>query len=125
MVLDSSLIFYEHLISVQSKTIKTMGLLRNLQNTLRRQALITIYKAFLRLHLNYGDILDGQSYNASFMKILHQKLEKIQFNACIACIERENISRIRLKVDSGLGNYVSFLKFGKINHRIIPQRRSS
>ena len=28
-----------------------------------------------------------------------------------------------LGLDTGLGNYVSFLKFGKINHRIIPQKR--
>ena len=40
--------FDEHLISVQSKTNKTIGILRKLQNTLPRQALITIYKAFVR-----------------------------------------------------------------------------
>ena len=58
--------FDEHLISVQSKTNKTIGLLRKLQ------VLITIYKAFVRPHLDYGDILYDQAYNASF----HQKLEK-------------------------------------------------
>ena len=42
MILDASLSFEEHLISVQSKTNKTIGLLRKLQNTLPRQALITI-----------------------------------------------------------------------------------
>ena len=42
--------------------------------------LITIYKAFVRPHLDYGDILYDQAYNASF----HQKLEKIQYNVCIA-----------------------------------------
>ena len=30
--------------------------------------------------IDYGDILYDQAYNASF----HQKLEKIQFNACTA-----------------------------------------
>ena len=80
VILDASLSFDEHLISVQSKTNKTIGLLRKLQNTLPRQALITIYKAFVRPHLDYGDILYDQAYNASF----HQKLEKIQYNACIA-----------------------------------------
>ena len=72
VILDASLSFDEHLISVQSKTNKTIGLLRKLQNTLPRQALITIYKAFARPHLDYGDILYDQAYNASF----HQKLEK-------------------------------------------------
>ena len=54
-----------------------------------RQALINIYKAFVRSHLNYGDILYGQTYNVSF----HEKLEynaiqcnanTIKYNACIA-----------------------------------------
>ena len=51
-----------------------------MQNTLPRQALITIYKAFVRPHLDYGDILYEQAYNGSF----HKKLEQIQYNACIA-----------------------------------------
>ena len=79
-VLHFSLSFDEHLVSVQSKTNKTIGLFRKFQNTLPRQALITIYKVFLRPHLNYGNILYDQAYNASF----HPKLEKIQYNACIA-----------------------------------------
>ena len=45
VLLDSSLIFGEHLISVQCNVNKTIGLFRKLQNTLPRQALITIYKA--------------------------------------------------------------------------------
>ena len=80
VILDASLSFDEHLISVQNKTNKRIGLLRKLQNTLPRQALITIYKAFVGLHLDYSDILHNQAYNASF----HQKLEKIQYNAFIA-----------------------------------------
>ena len=47
---------------------------------LPRAALITIYKAFIRPHLDYGDILYDQAYNMSF----HQKLESIQYNACLA-----------------------------------------
>ena len=47
-----------------------------MQSTLPGQVLITI----VRPHLDYGDILYDQAYNASF----HQKLEKIQYNACIA-----------------------------------------
>ena len=79
VIFDSSLSFDEHLISVQSKTNKTLGLLRKLQNTLPRQALIIIYKALVRTHLDYGDVLYDKAYCASFP----QKLEKIQ---CIACI---------------------------------------
>ena len=79
VILDSSLSFVQRLISAQIKTNKTIDLLRKLQNTLPIQTLITIYKAFVKPHLDYGSILYDQAYNASF----HQKLEKTQVNACI------------------------------------------
>ena len=62
---------------VSGKISKTIGLLRKLQNLLPRAALITIYKAFIRPHLDYGDVLYDQACNMSF----HQKLESIQYNA--------------------------------------------
>ena len=62
------------------KISKTIGLLRKLHNFLPRAALITTYKAFIRPHLDYGDILYDQAYNMSF----HRKLESIQYNACLA-----------------------------------------
>ena len=54
---------------------QTPGLLRKLQNLLQRSALITIYKAFIRPYLDYGDILYDQACNMSF----HQK----QYNASL------------------------------------------
>ena len=42
--------------------------------------LITLYKAFVRPHLDYGDIIYDQAHNASF----HQKLESLQYNVCLA-----------------------------------------
>ena len=74
VILNSSLSFDEHLISVQSITNKTIDLLRKLQNTLPRQASITMYKALVRSNLDFDDILYDQAYNVS----IHQKLEKIQ-----------------------------------------------
>ena len=62
------------------KRSKTYGLLRKLQNLLPRYTLITIYKAFVRPYLDYGDILYDQAYNMSF----HHKLESIQCNVCLA-----------------------------------------
>ena len=47
---------------------------------LSRSTLITIHKAFVRPHLDYGDILFDQTYNNSF----HEKLKSIQYNACLA-----------------------------------------
>ena len=80
VILDSKLIFDEHLKMVSLKISKTLGLLRKLQNLLPRSALITIYKAFVSPHLDYGDILYDQAYNMSF----HHKQESIQYNACLA-----------------------------------------
>ena len=69
----------EPLNNVLNKVNKTIGLLRKLQKLLSRSTLITIYKAF-RSHLDYGDILYDQICNGS----LHEKLESIQYNACLA-----------------------------------------
>ena len=57
-----------------------IGHLRKLSNVLPRQALVTIYKVFIRPHLDYGDVLCYQTFNNSF----HAKMESIQYNACLA-----------------------------------------
>ena len=63
-----------------AKVSRTIALLRKLQRVLPRQALITIYKSFIRPYLDYGDILYDKAFNESF----HQKIESIQYNACLA-----------------------------------------
>ena len=80
MQLDSKLNFEEHLSKVESKVNKTIGIIRKLQNVLSRQALITIYKSFVRPHLDYGDIIYDKAFNESF----HAKLESLQYNAALA-----------------------------------------
>ena len=57
IILDSKLTFENHINMVTTKINKTIGLLRKLQNLLPRTNLIKIYKAFVRPHLDYGDIL--------------------------------------------------------------------
>ena len=130
MILDFSLTFDEHLTSVESKTNKTISL-----NNLPRQALITRCKAFVSPHLNFGDILYDQTYNVSF----HQKLEKIQCNACIAItgtIRSTSKDKIYqyLALESfenrrwfGMLCWFRILKNKSSNYlfRIIPQKRSS
>ena len=56
MILDTRLDFKLHLKNVQNKVNKTIGLLRELQNTLPTTSLTAIFKSFIRLHLDYGDI---------------------------------------------------------------------
>ena len=111
VIIDFNLSFGEYLIGVQSKTNKTIGLLRKLQNTLPRQALITRCKAFVRPHLDYGDILYDQVYNASF----HQKLEKIQHNACIArTLAISDTSKEKIYQELGLESIESRRWFRKL-----------
>ena len=52
----------------------------NLQNVLSRVTLVTIYKASVRPHLDYGDISYDQVFNNSF----HDWLRSFQYIACLA-----------------------------------------
>ena len=45
-----------------------------------RSSLLTIYKTFIRSWLDYADIIYDEAYNSAF----HDKLESIQYNACLA-----------------------------------------
>ena len=80
MILETKLNFQGHLKNMLNKVNKTIRLLRKLQNILPRRPLLTIYKSFIRHHLDYGDVIYDQHYNNSF----HQKLESIQYNAALA-----------------------------------------
>ena len=57
VILDIKLTFEEHLKIVFNKTNKTIGHSWKLSNLLPRQALVTIYKAFVRPAVDYGDVL--------------------------------------------------------------------
>ena len=80
LTLDIKLNFSEHIKSITKKISKTMGLLRKFQQILPRSTLLTIYKTFVRYRLDYANIIYDQAYNSAF----HDKLESIQYNACLA-----------------------------------------
>ena len=80
MQLYKTLNFDEHLKKVEPKLNKTNGIICKLQNVLPRLALLTIYKSFIRPHLDYADIIYGKAFNESF----HAKLESLQNNATLA-----------------------------------------
>ena len=79
MMLDSNLSYEHHIKSILNKVNKTIGLLRKFQLILPTHSLITIYKNFIRPHLDYGDVIYDRAFNESF----HQRLESIQYNAAI------------------------------------------
>ena len=68
-----------------------MGLLRRFQPIPPGSSLLTIYKTFIRRHLNYADIIYDHAYDSSF----HEKLESLQYNACLATTGaiRETLSK--------------------------------
>ena len=59
---------------------KTVALLRKFQNILPIEALLTIYKRFVRTYLDYGDTI----YDLTFNNTFHQKIESLQYNAALA-----------------------------------------
>ena len=80
MYLDETLNFNLHIKEKMSKALKGIGIIKKLSRNLPRHSLVTIYKSFVRPHLDYGDIIYDQPNNESFT----QKLERIQYNAALA-----------------------------------------
>ena len=78
--LDEKLNFSNNTKENISKANKGIGTLRKLYKVLPRNDLITIYKSFIRPHLDYGAIIFDQPENESFCK----KIESVQYNAALA-----------------------------------------
>ena len=70
----------EHIKSITQKISKTMGLLRKFQQIMPRSSLLNMFQTFIRSRLDYADVIYDQAYNPAF----HDKLESIQYNACLA-----------------------------------------
>ena len=71
MFLDGQLTFEEHLEVITTKVNKTTIIIQKLQTVLQRLVLMTIYKAFVKLQIDYGDVIYNEAYNETF----NQKLE--------------------------------------------------
>ena len=80
VILDSNLNFDTHISQKVKKCNKMIDLTRILSVNLPRNTLLTICKSFIRLHLDYGDILYGKPSNNNFQN----KMEKVQYRACLA-----------------------------------------
>ena len=73
LVLDSKLSFNEFVNQRINECNKIIGLMKRLSLILSRNQLLTIYKTFVRSHLDYGDIIYYKLFNSSFK----EKLEKV------------------------------------------------
>ena len=93
LILDSKFDFNEHMSTLFSKINKMIALLQKIQYFLRNNSILTIYKTFVRPHLDYGDIAYDKMFNKSF----HKKLESIQYIAALAmtgAIRRTNTEKL-------------------------------
>ena len=57
-----------------------IGIRKPLSLSISRDSLITIYKSFVRPHLDDSDIIYDKSVHGNF----ESKLERLQYNACLA-----------------------------------------
>ena len=84
---------------------------RKLRHILPRHSLITIYKSFVRPHLDYGDIIYDQPNNESFCN----KIERVQYNAALAVTGAiRGTSQTKLYNELGLKS----LKFRRLMSRL-------
>ena len=79
---DTSLftIVKQHIDSTIFEINKGISVIKKLRHSLPRKSLMTIYKAFLRPLIDYGDIIYDQPQNESFC----EKLESVQYKAALA-----------------------------------------
>ena len=99
MILDEKLNFNEHISIKLSQARKLVGSLRKLYYLIPRKSLMTIYKSFIRPHLDYCDLIYDKPSNESFCN----KIESIQYSAMLAitgCIK--GTSKDRLYSEVGL-----------------------
>ena len=79
-MLDEKRNFKQHIDSAIPKINKGISVIKKLRHFLPQKSLLTIYKAFLRPLIDYGDIIYDQPQYESFC----EKLESIQYKAALS-----------------------------------------
>ena len=80
LVLDNKLTFKKHIKDKLNKAYFSVGKIKRLRDILPRDSLVTIYKLFIRPHLDYGDVIYDQPNNDSFS----DKKDQLQYKECLA-----------------------------------------
>lgn len=89
----------EHISQIINKANKGVSIIRKPRSCLPCFLLLTLYKSFVRPHLDYGDVMYDQSDNLLFI----QKIKSIQYNTVLAITglirgsSREKLLRIKIK----------------------------
>ena len=99
LILHEKLNFKKRIESPIVKINKGVAVIKKLRYSLPRKSLITIYKAFSRPLIAYGDIIYGQPQNESFS----EKLESVQYKTALAITGAiQGSSREKLYQELGL-----------------------
>ena len=80
MFLDSELSFFDYINDKIKKNTKGVNVVRKMNLLLPCSSRLTIYKSFVRPHLNYSDVIYDQPNNSRFS----DKIESAQYNAALA-----------------------------------------
>ena len=80
ILLDEKLNFKQHVDNAILKMNKGIFVIKKLRHSLPRKSLLTIYKAFLRPLIDYGDNIYDQPQNESFCN----KIESVQYKVALA-----------------------------------------
>ena len=100
IIFDEKLNFKSHIDKVLTKASKAIAVIKRLRNSLPRKSLINIYKAIIRPHLDYGEILYDQPNNATFC----QKIESFQYKAALAITSAINSRYLTRKTFRRIGS---------------------
>ena len=79
LILDEKLTFNDHITSKLTTANKLTSTLRKLYHYMPRDSLVTIYKSFIRPHLDYADVIFDKPSNATFSN----RIESSQHNAAL------------------------------------------
>ena len=79
LFLDSKLNFFDHINEKVKKATKRVNVVRKINFLLPPSSLQTIYKSFVRPHLDYANVIYDQPNNSC----LSDKMETAQYNAAL------------------------------------------
>ena len=106
--------FKLHIKEKISKAMKGICIIKKLSNAIPRKSLITIYKSFVRPHLDYSDLIYDQPNNESYIN--NKKYIMLPLQSLVLLKEHLDLNYTMklgwslLNLDNGLENLVPFTK---------------
>ena len=82
--IDEKLNLKIYILTVLSKVNKGISIIKKLMPNLPRKSLLTIYKAFLRPHIDYSNVIYDQPSNESFCEryIKRKEISEVAIQRC-------------------------------------------